>query len=337
MSVSTIMVRVLVDAVERAGVSRDELLCAQETSLNRLTDPHGRFDLDEFALLQIRAMDLTGDEALGFRIAEYLRHGAFDVIGHLIAHAPTLREGLRLCAQFQPIIRDDAEFVVREEGHSAMILFRFARSVDRADRMHREFAMASILLYIRIFGGDGFVPERAFFQHARPAHSREYARLFGRRTRFGQDRTGLVFARELLDREQLHQNAELYELLQSHATRDLERVTSGRGFADSVKGYLLSRASERVPTMETVAMELGVTARTLRRRLKGDATTFRSLRQGTLEASAGQLLLDRTRTVQDTARALGYSDIQGFTRAFKRWTGKTPTQFQGRRKMSGRA
>jgi AraC-like DNA-binding protein len=331
MSVSTVMVRVLVDAVERAGVSRDELLADQKIEWTRLRDPHGRFDLEEFFPLQIRAIELTGDEALGLHLAESLHDGAFDIIGHLIAHAPTLREGLHLCAQFQPVIRDDSEFMMREEDDLAVIQFRFVRTVDLADRMQAEFLMAVILRFIRIFAGSGFMAQRALFEHARPAHSREYARLFGRGTRFGQDTTALVFERALLDRAQLHQNAELYDLLRSQAECALARVIAGRAFAHSVKGYLLAHPPARIPNMRTAALDLGVSVRTLRRRLKGDATTYRSLLQAALEASAGHLLLDQTRSVRDTALALGFADVQSFHRAFKRWTGMTPAQFQGRR------
>src|ERR1019366_8491280 len=79
MAVSTVMVRVLVDAVEWAGVSRDELLRPLKIDPARLAEADGRFDPEEFARLQMHAMDLTHDEALGFHIAERTPDSAFDL------------------------------------------------------------------------------------------------------------------------------------------------------------------------------------------------------------------------------------------------------------------
>src|SRR5260370_20671789 len=86
MSVSTVMVRVLVDAVERAGVPPGELLRSQNIDPVRLAEVDGRFDLREFALLQMRAMDLTRDEALGLHMAERTHDSAFDLLAHLVSH-----------------------------------------------------------------------------------------------------------------------------------------------------------------------------------------------------------------------------------------------------------
>jgi AraC-like DNA-binding protein len=331
MSVSTIMVRVLVDAVERAGVPRDELLRSQNMDPARLAEVDGRFDLEEFARLEMSAMDLTHDEALGLHIAERAPENAFDLISHLISHAPTLREALGLCVQFQRLLMDDGHITLSETGTSAAIHYHFARTFERADRMHGEFVIAALLRFVRAFGGASAVPQVASFEHERPAHYREYARLFGDVVRFSQQRTALTFDRALLDRVQLHQHPELYTLLRSQAERALERVANGLGPADQVKRYLLARPPARIPDISTAAKDLGLSARSLRRRLTADGTSYRALVRATLEASAGHLLRDPRQSIQETAFALGFSNVGAFHRAFKRWTGMTPAQYRERR------
>jgi AraC-like DNA-binding protein len=331
MSVSTVMVRVLVDAVEQAGVARDELLRSQNIEPARLAEVDGRFDVQEFALLQMRAMDLTRDEALGLHIAERAHENAFDLMSHLVSHAPTLREALGLVAQFHRLLLDEGDIALSETGISAALHYRFARSFERSDRMQAEFVVASFLRFVRFFGGPGVAPRVASFEHPRPAHHREYTRLFGDVVRYDQHTTSLTFDRALLDRAQLHQHPELYALLRSQAELALERVANGLGPADQVKRYLLARPPARIPDISTAARDLGLSARSLRRRLAEDATSYRSLVRATLEASAGHMLRDPRQTIQETAHALGFSNVGAFHRAFKRWTGMTPAQYRERR------
>jgi AraC-like DNA-binding protein len=335
MSVSTVMVRVLVDTVERAGVPREELLRSERIDPARLAEVDGRFDLEEFALLQMRAMDLTRDEALGFRMAGCTPDCAFDLIAHLVSHSPTLREAVGLCMQFQRLLMEDSYIALRETGTTAALHYRFARRFERADRMHAEFVVAGFLRLARAFGGPGMAPKAAAFEHPPPAHSAEYVKVFGNVVRFGQSMTALTFDRAVLDRVQLHQHPELFTVLRSHAERALERVAVGLRPAEEVKRYLLARPLARIPDVSTAARDLGLSARSLRRRLAADATSYRSLVQATLEASAGHLLRDPRRSIQETARAVGFSNVGAFHRAFRRWTGMTPTQYRERR--GGRA
>ena len=335
MSVSTVMVRVLVDGVERAGVPRDELLRPQNIDPARLAEVDGRFELEEFGRLQMRAMDLTRDEALGLHIAEHTHDSAFDLIAHLVSHAPTLREAFGVCAQFQRLIMDDSQITLSETGTTAKLQYQFARTFERSDRMQAEFVVAAFLRFVRVFAGPGVEPQVASFEHARPAHHREYTRLFGDAARFSQSRTELAFDRPLLDHAQLHQNPELYSLLRSQAERALERVATGLRPADQIERYLRARSPARIPDISTAARDHGLSARSLRRRLAADATSYRSLVRATLEASAGHMLRDPRRSIQETAHALGFTNVGAFHRAFKRWTGMTPAQYRERRGGDG--
>jgi AraC-like DNA-binding protein len=331
MNVSTVMVRVLIDAVERAGVPREELLRAQAIDPVRLTDADGRFDLEEFALLQMRAMDLTGDEALGFHMADRTPDSAFDLIAHLVSHSPTLREAVGLCTQFQRLLMEDSHLALQEKATTAALHYRFARSFERADRMHAEFVVAGFLRLARVFGGSGVVPKIASFEHPRPTHSHEYIKVFGDVVRFGQSTTALTFDRAVLDRVHLHQHPELFTVLRSHAERALERVAVGLAPAEQVKRYLLARPAAAIPDIATAARDLGLSVRSLRRRLAADATSYRALVQATLEVSAGHLLRDPQHSIQETAGALGFSNVGAFHRAFRRWTGMTPMQYREHR------
>ena len=328
MSVSGILVRALVEVSERAGVSPAALLEGTAVDARRLNNPIERFDSDDFERLQIRALELTRDEALGLHMAERASEAAFDLVAHLVAHAPTLREAIGICCQFERLLMDGAHLSLRERGAIASIGLEFVRKSPRADRMLAEFAMAALMRMMEVFAGPETRVRAVHFEHASPAHRREYTRVFSGVERFGRNATGLDFDANILDRPQLHQHSALSAVLREQAQQLLERVGRELGFMERLQEHLLSRAPSRIPSMPSAAKDLGTSVRSLRRRLSEERISYRTLVQSTLERSAKQLLGDSRRSVQETAHALGFADVAAFHRAFKRWTGLTPLEFR---------
>ncbi len=324
-------VRAIVEAVERVGVTREALFAGTEIDPGRLGQVHDRFDVHEFAKIQTRALDLTRDEALGLHLAEQVQEASFDLVAHLVAHSPTLRDALEQCLQFQRLAIDDAQLIMREKGSVVTIEYQFARFMERSDRMHAEFVVAGLMRMLRTLPGPASVAHAALFEHARPAHHREYARVFGGVERFEQAATGITFDRNLLDRPQLNQHPELYLVLRAEAERALERMTEGLGAADQLRRYLLARPPSRIPDPSTAARDLGMSERSLRRRLAAESTSYRDLVRAILETHADHMLRDPKRSIQETANALGFADAASFHRAFKRWTGRTPKEYREQR------
>lgn len=331
MGFAAAFVRAIVEAVERVGVTREALFAGMGIDPARLRQVHDRFDLHEFAQIQTRALDLTRDEALGLHIAEHVQEASFDIIAHLIAHSPTLREAINQCLQFQRLAIDEAQLIMREKGPLVTIEYQFARATERSDRMHAEFIVAGLARLVRTVPGPAGVAHAAMFEHARPAHHREYARIFGGAERFEQATTGVTFDRDLLDRPQLYHHPELYLVMRDEAERALERVTDGLGAADQLRRYLLARPPSRIPDPSTAARDLGMSERSLRRRLAAESTSYRDLVRAILETHADHMLRDPKRSIQETAHALGFADAATFHRAFKRWTGRTPKEYREQR------
>jgi hypothetical protein len=260
-----ILVRVIVDAVEQAGASREEFLRLLRIDPMLLSDVSVRFELEEFARLQVCALDVTGDDALGLHVAERAPVTSFDLMSHLTSHARTMREAFGLVAQFQRLLMDDCHIGLSEKAGAATIRYSFTRSAARADRMHAEFVVTALLRFARAFGGRNLTPRIASFEHPRPAHSGEYVRIFKDAARFNQPVTALTFDCAVLDRVHLHQHPELFAVLRTEAERALERVTHGPGPVDQLRQYLLAQPPGRVPALSTTAKDLGRSSRSLRR------------------------------------------------------------------------
>jgi AraC-like DNA-binding protein len=326
--VSTFIVRALVEVVERSGVTREAVMAAAKLDVARLDDVLGGFSFPEFAALEDSALELTGDEGLGLRVAEQSSEAAFDVVAHLATHAPTLRDAVALCVQFQRLLMEGTALTLREHGDSAIVRCEFPRSTVRGDRVLAELAMGGLARMIRIFAGHAAKLRTVSFEHPRPPHAGAYARVFGGAERFSQRFTGVEFDRALLDRRQLHHHPELYSVLHGDAETKLERMARGQRFVDRVTQYLLSVPPKRMPDMGGIARDLGLSTRSLRRRLAEDGASYKVLVQSVLAIRATQLLGDPNRTIQETAAEMGFSDPSAFQRAFKRWKGMTLGQFK---------
>ena len=327
-SASIVLVRVLVDAVERVGVSRDALLQGAHFDASHLEDASVRVPLDEFEDLQARAVALTRDEALGLRMTEQ-NESSFDLFPPLLFHAATLREALGLCARFGRLLKEGTNITVHEQGDTAAIRVHFARVSPLSDRINAEFAVAGLFSLVRGFAGPSGPVHSVEFEHARPAYHREHARIFQGVERFSQPSTGITFASALLDRAHLHLHSEFHLVLRREAERNLNRLGRELTQEERLRQYLVARRPQSMPDMETAARDLRVSARTLRRRLAEEGVSFRSVVQSVLETLASHMLRDPNRTIQETAHAMGFADAASFHRAFKRWKGVTPKRSRG--------
>jgi AraC-like DNA-binding protein len=136
----------------------------------------------------------------------------------------------------------------------------------------------------------------------------------------------------------LNQDAEFHAALEAQAEKRLSRLDRNSTYADRVRALLLQRGvsqpSAQRADMNAVARALGLSARSLRRRLYDEGVSFVSIAEGALATLAKQLLSDEERSIQETAYALGFSDPSAFYRAFKRWTGTTPKSYRSLRPNS---
>lgn len=111
-----------------------------------------------------------------------------------------------------------------------------------------------------------------------------------------------------------------------------ERVVDYSGepmrYSERVRHYFLARTVSRMPEMTHAAGQLGISERSLRRKLAEEGVTYRQLAQGALEDAARAMLRDPYVSTEEVASSLGFSDITAFYRAFKRWVGSTPQAYR---------
>lgn len=321
-SVSSILFGVLQQTLQQQGVAREHLTALDwEPSTTRVP-------LQKFAGALALGTRITGDVALGLHCGYESSEASFDVLAPLMSHAPTLRDALLCCQHFQPLLIDDAWLHLSEQDESACVRLVFPRLGTDFDRIFAEFVVSGFTRLLRTYGAARTHLSAAYFEHTAPAYHREYTRIFHGLEHFQQPFTGLRFARTLLDQPHLHHHPQLHSLLYEHVEDSLRALTRPRTTTQSVRLLISHYSKERLPEMAEAARLLGVSERSLRRKLTQEGSSYRDLVEESQHHTALRLLRDPRLSIQETAHKLGFADSSAFNRAFKRWTGITPSQYR---------
>lgn len=149
---------------------------------------------------------------------------------------------------------------------------------------------------------------------------------------FGQADNRVVFERHFLDLPLPGANLEVARACEEQCRALLARRQVRGGLAGRIRDRLL-RTPGHLPDMQTLAMELHLTVRTLRRRLDDEGSSYRLLLDEVRQALAEELLATGAIRLEEIAERLGYGEVSNFIHAFRRWKGMTPRQYRQRRRL----
>lgn len=325
-----ISVRALAGAVEAMGVERARFLAEAGLDAARFDDLNARISQEEYDRVRRAALATTGDPALGLHMGGRPSMSSFDFLGGLAENSGSLREAFQVGVQYARVLVDGARLELHEQGDVATLRCPTLRACVE-DRMTAEFVTCSLVYLLRRFGGGTAQPRRVLFSYAAPSYRDEYARVFGGRETFSHAFTGVEVDRTLLDRSHASHSAELHALLRSRGELMLARVEQTAPAAERVKRWLASNTLETKPTMDVIARDLGMSARSLRRRLTDEHAPYDELVTEARVVRAKRLLTDPAQSVQEVAYALGFDTPGAFSRAFRRWTGMAPSTYRATR------
>jgi AraC-like DNA-binding protein len=177
-------------------------------------------------------------------------------------------------------------------------------------------------------GEDVPMAVEAAFQHPAPANAARYQQVLRCPVHFNQPEVRLVVRRELFDRPLRRPDPGLFQYLEQHAQTLDARLAERRSLSDQVRERLLGGLREGEPQQVGVARLLGMSERTLQRRLRDEGTTFAALLDDVRAEAARMYLRDPRLAVFEVAFLLGFSEASAFNRAFRRWTGSSPSDFR---------
>jgi len=328
MDVSMLMVRALAGVIERRGGSRERFIQLSGLEASAIEDATARLPVLTYLRALDAALQVSGDPALGLHMGEDASPVMFDVIGYLAHQAATLRQSIQTIERYSRLAAEGHDPQLVEAGDRAWVRFPTLRGNLAAVRLTAEFALTGLLTTLRQFAGPRAQATQVCFAYTAPAYAAEYERVFDGPVRFDHDVTAIEFPRAWLDRRQTYTNPNLHALLETRAERMLSQLERDAALTERVLQLLASYEPRAMPTMAAVAQVLQMSARSLRRKLLAEEATYTDLVERTQMNAAKRMLQDPAASVQETAYAMGFASPSAFHRAFKRWTGVTPKQFQ---------
>ena len=327
MQVSIWLVRAIVSEVERSGASRAEFLELARIDQGLLDRADARLDVHQYLRALDAAIAVTNNPALGLHLGQHASASMYHVVAHLAEHAATLGDAIDISLRYSSLLAAGFEPCLIDEGELVAWRLPYLVGEHTAVRLTAEFALTGFMRLLRQYLGESARPTRVCFAYRAPAHAEQYRKAFGGVECFEQPFTETKFPRAWLERPQLYTNRELYALLQTHADQELTRLAHGVTTAQRVEQVLATNSPCELPTMETVARRLDVSARTLARKLQAEGATYAQLVENRRSSEAKCLLAAGRLTIQEVANRLGFADAPAFHKAFRRWTGLTPKQY----------
>jgi AraC-like DNA-binding protein len=327
-TVSGRVVRALLEALETVGVPRVRVLSVAQLEAEQLEIADLRVPCSVIYRLCELALDVTGNPAFGLHWAEKLNGDTFNPISHLLAHATTLRQAFDSLTQFRRLLTDELTYELVESD--SLVFVRCVPSVSaslRTRRLTAEMLLTSVLRLLRSFSVHAR-PVRVSFDYPAPSYRGEYSRVFEGAECFDQPFSEIVFDRALMNAVSPHKDEDVHSALRSIAEQRVLQLTHRVPYSVRVRDYLVQHQPSGRAEMPTVARSLGMSVRSLRRRMDAEGQTFSSVVNEAQSIVAKNLLRNTPRTIQEIAYELGFADTSSFHRAFRRWTGTTPLVYR---------
>jgi AraC-like DNA-binding protein len=327
-TLSVLAVRAIAMGAAVRGLAPAELCARFDLDPALLADVDGRVSVPLIVRLWSEVPPLVGDDYFGLHLAELMAAAPQSLGGRMISASPTLGDGIRRILRFERVFHDVRTSELTLDGDAAIIRHD-ARGSIPVPRHALEFGWAWLVLLARRVTGAPIASVRIDFSHPSPARSDEHLRIFGVRPGFGAAVSELVLARRDLERPSLVADAALLEILDSHAQGLLSRLPTAPDLVANLRIAAERALARGELTVAKVARQLGVSPRTLQRRLADEhGTSFQAVVDA-LRAELARQWLDKSElSVAEVAFALGFADQSAFHRAFVRWTGSTPGQYR---------
>jgi AraC-like DNA-binding protein len=321
-----VLLRGLVHAASALGVDANTLLARVGVTPDEL-DGDTLLPAAVFVSSWQVAPALSGDPMFGLHAGEHAALGSYDVLDYLFLTSATLGEACRTLERYYRIATDVWRFDLLVEGEVARFRLWVPPEVVEPLRHAWDFFFSGSFKRIRSALGD-VVPLEVHLMQTPPADPREYERVFQCPVTFGHPIGEFVFEAKLLERRLTTSNPTLHRLVRRHAEELLARVPSDQDLlvrAQTLLPVLLDRPEL---SLAYLADQLGVGERSLQRKLAEHGITYKDLVQRVREEHALRGLESRTVTVQELAYTLGFASTAAFSRAFKRWRGMSPSEWQ---------
>lgn len=333
-SVSYDVVEAILRAVAVAGVANRAAVAALGTRLASVAGtragPNPRHsDRSLVSLWEAIVCMNGGDHGVGAVVALHADRSALGVLGEVLRQTPTLLEAYAQIGRYSRLVHQGLSIGIDRSPDTISLRYRQSRDTSA----HSASALAAgelwAMSYLALF------PMRWFNAPIRPvsvqlcagppADMGPLAEALGDDVTFHADEPALVYRRSEVETVRRSSEPRILAYLGALAERELRELPAVEDIRAVVAAELQSSLVGGAPTIDVVARSLGLSVRTLQRRITDSGSTFAAILDDLRKRRAEHLIQSRTRSLGEVAYLLGYSEPPALTRAVRRWFGTSPS------------
>jgi len=312
--------------IEANGHSPEALFRDAGIAPDLLNKPGARVTSASVNQIWAKATEIIDDPCFGLKAFKYWHPSYYHALGYAWLASHTLREAFNRFIRYLRVLSEKVFLALEEDSGGFTIVMDFELLGMRI-AAQVDLGMALILHSCRLNYGDELRPKAVQLVHAEPPCAGDYYAFFKAPVKFLAGRDAMTFSLIDIDKPLIGANPQLARLNDQVMIEYLAKLDKDN-IIDRVKAVIIDILPSGRVDDERVAEHLSMSVRNLQRRLKARETTFRQLLEGIRKDLALTYVLDANIELVEVAFLLGFSDQSAFSRAFKRWTGRTPSGFR---------
>lgn len=323
-------VAVLVDILAEEGIMPADALAGSGIEPDQVRAPAARISARQLLTVFSNAARLSKDPGIAIKAGKRIHITHFGMYGYALLSSSTPRDAIDFAIKYRPLAAPLIGLHFEEAAGEAVWKFSDLLSLGVHSELFRfvlEFQLGTQLSLHGDILGKPVPPLEIRVAYAPPTHASVYEELLGCPVRFDQTSNELRFNRNWLEQKLTYANPITAALVRETCDRLLAELKMSSGMAGKVFNILMAQPG-RFPGLETIADQLHVTSRTLRRKLQAQDTSYQTILTDVRKQLAIDYLQKTRMSTEDIAASLGFSDAANFRAAFKKWTGKTPSDFR---------
>lgn len=323
----------VVQVLSEQGVAAEAALAGTGLGLREVRDPAARTSVQQLLAVGRNAIRLCPRADLGLIVGRRLHVTSYGLYGYAMLSAETMRQGFELSMKYHGLATPVMPVAFSERGDEAVLHLPSHDELEllgldpQAYGFFLDMQFALHVTLCQDVMGPWCIPARALYGLPRPAHAEQIERALECRVDFDQPCNEIHYPREWLDRAPHMANPITAAQMSESCERLVQAIAWQAGLTRRVYEEL-TRTPGRFPSIEQVAASLFMTSRTLSRKLAAEGTTFSDLLARVRHALALDYLRTTHLSMDDVAAALDFSDANSFRQAFRRWSGKSPTEYR---------
>ncbi|MBI2383360.1 MAG: AraC family transcriptional regulator [Gammaproteobacteria bacterium] len=322
----------LIEVAAKAGIPRADLLARAGLPERALAAPTNRIPMVQLIALFEAAAGLGGRPDIGLEFGRRVQPGTYSALGYALMTCRTLGDAIALVPHYRRLVFDYgySETGVRIDGDGVELAWVLVPSPLPYCVSLSESVIAGWFTFGRWMSNADLVPDRVHFRHESPADPSAHEAYFGCPVRFDQSENALYFPRRYLDLPLSQADRSINLAMREQARAMVDRVFGQSEIQHQLRKALTRLMPQGAATLERAAGAMGLSSRTLQRRLDQAGLSFKSALDGLRRELALVYLQDANLSLVEIAMLLGFAEHSSFTRAFRDWMGETPTEHRHR-------